>query len=693
MVYTLSVDIGGTFTDCVAINEVDGSVITRKTLTSPHDLLEGVFQGLDQIADALKITTPDFLGSVGRFVHATTQSSNAIFSRSGAKTAVITTKGFADTLLIMRATGRVAGLSVFERHHYRNTDKPAPIVDERNIFELNERIDHNGTALVSPKESEIREIANKIKTESYQAVAVCLLFSHKNHDHEAFVGETLRKELPGCFISLSYEVAPVIGEYERSTTTLFNAYVGELIKSYLSRLEKKLQKSGFNEKLLVVQSNGGVAMAAQTIPVMTIESGPAAGIVGTARAAKQLGLENIIATDVGGTTFKVGIINNGDWSYTKETVINQYQLRLPMIDVASIGAGGGSIAWLDSERLRIGPRSAAADPGPACYSNGGTEPTVTDADVVLGYISPDRFLFGDMHLDYELAYNSINNIAEQLFNGDVIAAAAGIRRVVDSQMADLIRKTTLERGYDTREFVMMAYGGAGPTHVCSYGPQAGCQEIIIPSEATVHSALGAAMTDIRFSLSYSDPMVLPKPAKVFEKIYTNLENQGRELLKEAKISERDYSFLRWVEARYRRQVHTIRIPVIGNLSEAGLKIIAEDFHEEYERLYGIGTGLKEAGIELINYGVEVVGHTKKIDPQVIPLLKKNPIPRLKRQAYCNVQRKLIYTAVFEGDKLGAGSIITGPAIIEQPGTTVVILSGWQGDVDKFGNIHITEIIT
>jgi N-methylhydantoinase A len=692
VVYTLSVDIGGTFTDCVAINEADGSVITRKTLTSPHDLLVGVFEGLDQIADALNITTSDFLGSVGRFVHATTQSSNAIFSRTGAKTAVITTRGFADTLMIMRATGRVAGLSVFERHHYRNTDKPVPIVDERDIFELSERIDYKGLALVSPKESEVKEIAKMIKAAGYQAVAVCLLFSHKNHDHEDFVKKILRKELPDCFISLSYEVAPVMGEYERSTTTLFNAYVGELIKSYLFRLDKKLRKSGFNERLLVVQSNGGVATAAQTIPVLTIESGPAAGIVGAARVANQLGLTNVIATDVGGTTFKVGVISNGDWSYTKETVIDQYQLRLPMIDVASIGAGGGSIAWIDSGRLRIGPRSAAADPGPACYANGGIEPTVTDADVVLGYISPDRFLYGNMNLDYELAYNAINkNIAEPIFNGDVMAAAAGIRRVVDSQMADLIRKTTLERGYDTRDFVMMAYGGAGPTHVCSYGPEAGCKEIIIPTEATVHSAFGAAITDIRFSLSYSDPVVLPKPVETFENIYKDLEHQGRELLREAKVEIHDSAFHRWVEARYRRQVHTIRVSVMDKLEQSSIEAIAENFHKEYERLYGIGTGLKDAGIELINYGVEVIGHTKKTSPKEIVALEERPVPRLERPAYCNVQKKLVNTPVFEGAKLGEGSIIKGPAIIEQPGTTVVILTGDLGRVDKFGNLHLTKI--
>ena len=688
--YTLAVDIGGTFTDCVAIDETDGHVTIRKVPTTPDDLQRGVFTGLDQIAGDLDVSVPALLADVSRFVHATTQSSNAVFAGTGARTAVLTTRGFGDTLLIMRATGRVAGLSVFERHHYRNTQKPVPLVDERDIFEVSERIDYKGLVLVPLDDGEVRAIARKIGDAGYQAVAVCFLFSHKNPAHEARVGEILRQELPDCFISLSAQVAPVIGEYERSATAVFNAYVGTLIEGYLSRLEASLSERGLAQKLLIVQANGGVATASQTVPIMTVESGPAAGVVGAARLARQLDYPNVIATDVGGTTFKVAVIADHNWSYSRETVLKQYQLRLPMIDIASIGAGGGSIAWIDSGRLRVGPRSAAAAPGPACYGLGGTEPTVTDADVVLGYISPDRFLDGHMLLDPSRAHTAIReNIAEPLFGGDVLAAAAGIRRVVDSQMADLIRKTTLERGHDTRDFVMMAYGGAGPTHACSYGPESGCSKMVIPAVATVHSAFGAAMTDVRFSLRYSDPLVLPVPAATLEKFFADMEAQGRDLLREADIAEADATFPRWVEARYRRQVHTVRVPAPHFIDDAGIETIADAFHREYERLFGIGTGLTDAGIELINYGVDAVGRVQKHAPHRLEPHSGSPQPRLHRPVYCAVQGALVDTPVYDGASLGAGVAFDGPAIVEQPGTTVVLLTGQAAYNDDFGHIHVT----
>ena len=687
--YTIAVDIGGTFTDCVAIDEDSGHVTARKVPTTPDDLQRGVFAGLDQIAGDLDLATPSLLGDVHRFVHATTQSSNAVFAGTGARTAVLTTRGFGDTLMIMRATGRVAGLSVFERHHYRNTQKPEPLVDERDIFEVGERVDYKGSVLVPLDEAEIRSIAKRIGAAGYEAVAVCFLFSHKNPIHESRVGDILRTELPGCYVSLSADIAPVIGEYERSATALFNAYVGSLIEGYLSRLEGSLAEQGLAQQLLIVQANGGVATAAQMVPIMTVESGPAAGVVGAARLARQLDHPNVIATDVGGTTFKVAVIADNNWSYSRETVLNQYQLRLPMIDIASIGAGGGSIAWIDRGRLRIGPRSAAAAPGPACYGLGGTEPTVTDADVVLGYISPDRFLDGAMQLDPGRAHEAIREyIAEPLFGGDVLAAAAGIRRVVDSQMADLIRKTTLERGHDTRDFVLMAYGGAGPTHACSYGPESGCGEIIIPAVATVHSAFGAAITDVRFSLRYSDPLVLPAPAAKLEKFYADMEAQGGALLREADMPAADTAFHRWVEARYRRQVHTVRVPAPSVIDEAGIEAIAAAFHREYERLFGVGTGLTDAGIELIDYGVDAVGQVRKHEPHRLATHGGTPQPRLHRAAYCAVQGTMTDTPVYEGVLLGAGAAIDGPAIIEQPGTTVVLQSGQTARIDDFGHLHI-----
>jgi N-methylhydantoinase A len=688
-VYTLSVDIGGTFTDVVVFDDEHRRAAVGKALSTPGDLRRGVLAGIEDAAAGLDLPLRDLLGQARRFVHATTQSSNAILAFAGAKTAVITTRGFGDTLTIMRATGRVAGLSVFERHHYRKTAKPRLLADERDIFEVDERMDYAGRAVVTLDEAGLRAIALRLKAGGYEAVAVAFLFSHKNSAHERRARDILKAELPGIYVSLSSEVAPVLGEYERSATALFNAYVGPVIEGYLDNLVRTLDEAGLNCRPLIVQANGGLTTPAQTIPIFTVESGPAAGVVGSARLAAQLGLTDVIATDVGGTTFKVAIIEGGNWAYAKETVLNQYQLRLPMIDVVSIGAGGGSIAWIDNGRLRVGPRSASAEPGPACYGFGGEEPTVTDADVVLGYVSPERFLGGRMKLDRELAVEAIRRrIAVPLFNGDVMAAAAGIRRVVDAQMADLIRKTTLQRGHDPRRFAMMAYGGSGPVHAASYGGDLGVSEIIIPFHAPVHSAFGAALSDVRFSLRYSDPLTLPVEPQRLEAIYAAMEAQGARLLAEADVAESERRYERWVEARYRRQVHTVRVRVPGEIASAAtVQETAEAFEAEYERLFGPGSALKDAGIELVNYGVDAIGIVDKPD-----LVKRNGGAKAsastRRPTFCPFANAMIDTPVYDGGQLSGGAGISGPAVIEHPGTTVVVHSGHTARIDEFGNTRI-----
>jgi len=689
-VYTVAVDIGGTFTDVVAIDSQNGRAYTGKVLTTPEDLQQGVMDGLADASRAAGVSVGRLLSETDRMVHATTQSSNAIFAFAGAKTAVIATRGFGDTLTIMRATGRVAGLSVFERHHYRRTQKPQLLVDERDIFEVVERVDYRGQVVTPLDEKSVRDAAARVREGGYEAVAVALLFSHKNPAHERRVQEMLSELLADFYVCISSDVAPVIGEYERSATALFNAYVGPVIESYLHRLEGTLVSAGLRRKLLVVQSNGGVTPAAQTIPIFTVESGPAAGVVGAAHIAKTLGIPNVIATDVGGTTFKVAVIENGHWGYSEETVVNQYQLRLPIVDLASIGAGGGSIAWTDGGRLRVGPQSAAAHPGAACYGLGGEAPTVTDADVILGYIAPDRFLGGRMKLYPDLAARAIRRfVADPLFGGDVLAAAAGIRTVIDSQMADLIRKATLQRGYDPRDFVMMAYGGAGPVHAASYGGEVGVKEIIIPLLATVHSAYGAALSDIRFSQRYSDPLTLPVAPERIEGIYADMEARGMRQLEEADVPPDHRQFNRWVEARYRRQVHHVRVAAPSIIDQAGMRKLAETFEAEYERLFGKGAALRDAGIELVNYGVHAIGLVSKTTDKKAPQGGFGE-SRASRSTYCPRHGRMVPTPVFDGAQLPPGTQLVGPAIIEHPGTTIVVLSGHAARIDEFRHTHIVK---
>lgn len=686
--YTVAVDIGGTFTDVVAFDRGGQRMAMGKALTTAADLQQGVLNALANAAQEFGVDVPRLIGGAEFFVHATTQSSNAVFSFSGARTAVLATRGFEDTLIIMRATGRVAGLSVFERHHYRNTQKPRLLADERDIVGVPERIDYRGRVVTPMDEDAVRAAVRKIRGEGYKAVAVAYLFSHKNPEHEQRTAEILSEEAPELYVSLSSSVAPVLGEYERSATALFNAYVGPIIDGYLERLERTLAEAGLRQKLLIVQANGGIATASQVVPILTIESGPAAGVVGAAHLAAELGHKNVIATDVGGTTFKVAVIQGGAWGYSRETVLNQYQLRLPMVDVASIGAGGGSIAWLDGSRLRVGPQSAASDPGPACYGLGGSVPTVTDADVVLGYIAPERFLGGRMLLRMDLAAQAIKtHLADALFGGDTLCAAAGVRQVIDSQMADLIRKSTLERGHDPRNFVMMAYGGSGPAHAASYGAEVGVREIIIPYFATVHSAYGAAISDVRFSLAFSDPLTLPAATARVEAIYAEMEMRGMKLLAEADVRPERRKFERWVEARYRRQVHHVRIPVAARFDADAMHALASAFHKEYERLFGPGSGLRDAGIELVNYGVEAIG---VVDKPITERARagKAPGPRAQRLTYCPRRRAMVETSIFDGPALPAGMQVPGPAVIEHPGTNIVVLDGQNARIDDFRHTHI-----
>ena len=686
--YTVAVDIGGTFTDVVVIEDDSGRTFAGKSLTTPDDLQRGVFDGLGDAAGQVGVDVRQLLARTGRMVHATTQSSNAVFAFTGARTAVLATRGFGDTLLIMRATGRVAGLTVFERHHYRMTQKPRLLVDERDIFEIPERVDYRGRVVQPLDEGAVRAAAAKLRTAGYEAVAVAFLFSHKNAAHERRVRELLEAELPDVYVSLSSEVAPVMGEYERSATTLFNAYVGPVIESYVSRLAGALAEAGLKQNLLMMQANGGVVTAARTVPIFTIESGPAAGVVGAAQIAASLDLPNVIATDVGGTTFKVAIVDRGRWGYSRETVLNQYQLRLPMVDVASIGAGGGSIAWVDGRRLRIGPQSASASPGPACYGLGGEEPTVTDADLVLGYLSPERFLGGRMRLHPDRAEEAIaRRIAGPLFEGDTLAAAAGIRTVIDSQMADLIRKSTLERGHDPRDFVVFAYGGAGPVHAASYAEDVGVSRIIVPFFATVHSAYGAARSDVRFSLQHSHPLVPPVDPRVVEGIYATMEEDGTRRLAEADVAPEQRRHERWVEARYRRQVHNLRVPAPARVDEAGLARMLADFEREYERLFGKGAALRDAGIELVNYGVDSIGRVPA--PAAARWTATGAVaPRTHRMTWCPRSRDMVRTPIYEGPSLPAHASVAGPAVIEHAGTTIVVLAGQTARVDDQRHTHI-----
>lgn len=693
MSFIVGIDIGGTFTDAAAVDTASGAVYSAKARTTPDDLVRGVLDALELLAQQAGCRREVLLAETTKFAHGTTQTSNVMFTWSGARTGLLATRGFADELLIMRARGRVAGLGHAERRHFRATQKPPQIIPRELIEEVAERVDYRGRVLVPLTEEEARRAVDALLARGVEAVAIALLWSPQEPEHELLLERVLRERAPDVYVSVSHRLAPVIGEYERTATTAVNAYVGPTVATYFERLADRLRAAGLSRPLLVLQASGGAAQVEETVPVNTIESGPAAGMVATKLLADAAGYRNIVATDVGGTTFKVGLLVDGQWSLARETVINQYTLLIPMIDLVSIGAGGGSIAWVDDSRLRIGPESAGADPGPACYGWGGTEPTVTDADLALGLLNPERFLGGRLRLRPDLAEQAIRErVANRLFDGDVTRAAAGIRQVVDAQMGDLVRKMSIERGYDPREFVLLAYGGAGPLHAAGYARDVGVRQIIVPPAATVYSAFGAAASDIHHSLQRSFGGIFPDDLDEIARLYAEMERAACELLQRQGVPPERMRLARWADMRYERQWHDVRVPVpAGPVDGAFVTAVQQAFANRYAALYGAGSVLANAGLRLLRVGIEAVGVVEK---PALPRLEPGgpdptPAEQPARRVFWPEAGQWLETRVFDGLLLRPGNRLEGPAVIELPGTTVAIPPADRAEIDHFGNTLIT----
>jgi len=691
--YIVGVDVGGTFTDVAVLDLPSGRTVMAKSFSTPADLSVGVLDALAIAANDLQVTVGELLARTVRFVHATTQTSNTLLTFSGARVGLLTTRGFEDQLLIMRGVGRVAGLSLMERRHPRATSKPPLLVDEPRIRGLRERVDARGQVITPLDVDHARaQIADLLRL-GVEAVAVCLLWAFANPVHEQVVASLIQEAAPGIHISLSHQVAPLRGEYERTATTVVNAYVAPSLERYLARLAGCLRETGLRVPMLVVQANGGVTSVERVVPVQTIESGPAVGVAAARAVAQATGHPQVIATDVGGTTFKVSLLAEGKWATTRESVIAQYSLWLPMVDVASIGAGGGSVAWVDDTRLRVGPRSAGALPGPACYGRGGTDPTVTDADVVLGYIGPETFWGGRMRLDVEAAARAIHeHVASRLFDGDVFRAAAGIREVVNQQMADLIRKIMIERGYDPRDFVLFAYGGMGPVHSNAYARAAGIGRVLVPNGASVLSAVGGARADILHILTVSDLVLLPADPERLRRHYRRMEAEATDMLEADGIPPAGRIFGRWVEMRYRRQLHAVRVDLPpGILDGPTLDDLADFFERRYAVLYGAAAAYREAGIEIVAVGLDARGMAELPPLPVLPAGERDPSYAFKgwRQVYCLRRHRWVEVPVYDGPRLRAGSAVAGLALVEYPHTTVVVEEGTDAAVDRFGNILMT----
>lgn len=697
----VGVDTGGTFTDVVVMDGT-GQVVTDKAPTTPHALEEGVLAGLTLIADGRGETLDEMLGQVVSFGHGTTQATNALIERQGTPTGLITTQGFGDTILLQRLMGFTAGMPTetlgrFSAHRY-----PDPLVPRRLIAEVPERVDQAGNILLALDEDATRAQIRRLRDCGAEAFAISLLWSFRNPSHERRIAQLIREEVGGsAYLSLSSEVNPVLGEYERTATTVLNSYLGPTVERYLERLEQTLRDAGMRGRFSVLNSIGGVmgARDAAERSVLMLASGPTGGVLGSHFLAQELGHRNVITTDMGGTSFDVGLVVADRPVVSQVTEVAQYHVAVPMVNITAIGAGGGSIAEVIAGELRVGPASAGAFPGPVCYRRGGTKVTVTDADVVLGVIDPAVFLSGRMNLDKDAATEAIRvQIAEPL-GLSIIEAAAGIKRIVDAHMADTLRELTVGHGHDPRDFVIYAYGGAGPMHCAGFGADLGVGTILVPATSMAHSAYGALAADIHHnaerSVSFRSTPGNPRPASDFdaaelEAVFAELETTARDQLLADDVAPEDMIAERTVDMRYRMQTHELIVPVHGALdSPDAVTRLVELFEQIYEDTYGRGAGFREAGIEMTTFRVAGIGRAPKPTFARTERKRTTSIERT-RKVYDVNAANWFDAAVIEWHDLGAEHV-AGPAIVEHPTTTVYVASAQRVALDALGNLVITAI--
>ncbi|WP_283139230.1 hydantoinase/oxoprolinase family protein [Rhizohabitans arisaemae] len=696
MTYVIGLDVGGTFTDAVAADP-SGALYTAKTPSTPPDFARGFENALDLLAEQAGLSTEELLARTSHVAHGTTAALNALVTGNVATVGFLTTRGHGDAITIMNVEGRYLGLSPHEAQDTLRTRKPEPLVPRSLRREVTERIDRDGKVVVTLDEQEVRTHLRELVALGVDALAVSLLWSFRNQAHELRIRELAAEEAPGLYVTLSSELTPRIREFARAATTIMNAQVGPTLRAYLDPLEARLRARKLAGPLLVMQGSGGTVSArrAPEVAITTVGSVLTGGVVGAARLAEQLGHPNVVSTDVGGTTFLVGLIVDGRPISTSGTVLGQHPLNTPALRVHAIGSGGGAIASVDrGGNLRVGPESAGASPGPACYGLGGTMPTVTDADLVTGILNPDFFLGGRQPLSRDLAEKALLEHVGRPLGLAVRDAAAAVFAVQNGQTGDLARKVVVEAGHDPRDFVVYAFGGAGPMHSFAYAAELGARELVVPLGPTagVFSAYGLAASAVTVSAELSDPAPLPlDPARV-QANFDALADRVRTALADQEIDFASVSLRREVDARYGPQISEVTTPVAdGDFDEAAVAGIGDAFEAQYARQFGPGTGYREAGIQVITYRVHGVG-TLPVDPD-LPVLPK-PAGRVEdarkgsRPVFLDLRYGWADTAVYDYRALGPGHVITGPAIVEVPTTTVVVPSGAEGTIDRFGNLAI-----
>ena len=692
--YIIGVDTGGTFTDVVVMTEA-GEIWTAKAPTTPDDFSRGVLDALSEAAYAVGIEPAELLSRTTLFKHGSTVATNALITHSGVKVGFITTKGFEDTTEIMRAIGRVDGLSEDEIRHATWVTKPDPFVPRERVIGVRERMDYLGQEIIPLNRGDVMEaIRQLIEDEKVEAIAVSLMHAWTNPAHEEEIRSLVPEADPSGKIHWSFgsSLSQVAGEYARANTAVINSYLGPTVERYLKGLESKLHAGDLKAPLLIMQGNGGVAHREQVSAVANLQSGPAGGMIASAYLAGLLKHKNVITTDMGGTSFDVGLITEGYWRYAHEPIVERFRMLQPIIDIESIGAGGGTIAQVDPDtgRLMVGPQSAGASPGPVCYDSGGGNVTVTDVDLALGIIDPNYFLGGKKSLNKQKAIKTIETKIARPLKLKVVEAAAGIYDIVNAKMSDLIRRQVVRTGYLPEEFVIYAFGGAGPVHAAGFAAELGIKTVYIFSTSPVFSAFGAAAADVIHTRVLSCQYILPADPEVIHQRLDSIESEMKEEMVAEGFQPRQVAFRRFFTMRYRRQTAGVEMPIAWNrFSQKKLSEIQSAFEKKYVELYGVGAGYTKAGIEISEIRVDAVGKVAK--PRLSAKRKKKINLRTAKKGtrkifFTRPERRLIDTPIYDYERLWVGAVVKGPAVVELPFTTTLVPPGNRVTVDPHLNL-------
>ncbi len=688
MSYRVGIDVGGTFTDFALYDGTSRKLHMGKVLTTPQDPSIAVLAGLDEIVGRIGIG----VGQLAEAIHATTIATNTVITRTGPKTALLTTEGFRDVLQIARQKR-------FELYD-NSIDKPVHVVPRQYIWTARERMQFDGAVRTKLNEADVRKAARAMKAAGIKAVAICFLHSYANPAHERRAGDIVAKAAPGIMISLSSDVSPVFREYERTSTTVLNAYVMPAVAAYVGRLDAGLSQRDFKHKLFIMQSNGGVATPeiVARYPIRIIESGPAAGVLSALHYADSAETDNILSFDMGGTTAKLCLIENGRPSFTGQFEVDMYRLKknsglpinIPAIDLVEIGSGGGSIARVEMGAIAVGPESASSVPGPICYGRGGAQPTVTDADLVLGYLNPNYFLGGDMRLDLEGAKRGIEKVVAKPLGIDVVAAAWGIYEVVTSHMAQAARVVSVGKGKDPRNFAFVPFGGAGPVHGARLARMLGCRRIVFPHGAGVESAIGLLMAEPAFDLARTRiTRVVAERIADMNEFFHGLEADGKAQLEACGM--KNIKFQRSADMRFAGQGYEINVLLPGGVYGAGsVQMLKDAFFAAYAATYGDRAFDRNDPVEIVQYRVAA-------SSPVVPLALGGAAPggsdgraalKGNRPVYFPETNGFVDCPVYDRYALRAGDQFAGPAVVEERESTAVILPKSRARIDAASNVIV-----